>query len=88
MDSDGESYFVFGSLPSELNDTSKYSVQTKFYDSSGKVLETNETKFDDIDGNILCQCLISDGNVTKVTVDVLEGDKVISSTESTNIIKQ
>lgn len=89
LESDGESYFVYGSLPSDLNDTSKYSVQTKFYDDSGKVIQTNESKFDDIDGTTLCQCLVSDGNVSKVTVDVLDdASKVISTTESNNIIKQ
>ena len=87
--SDGESFFVYGSLPSDLNDTSKYTVQTKFYDGSGKVLQTEDTKFDDVEGNTLCQALVSNGNVTKVSVDVLDGaNKTVSSTESSNIIKQ
>lgn len=89
LESDGESYFVYGSLPSGLNDTAKYLVQTRFYDDSGKVLQTEESAFDDVDGNTLCQCLVSDGNVSKVSVDIVDdADKVISSAESENIIKQ
>jgi hypothetical protein len=89
LESDGQSYFVYGSIPSDLNDTSKYKVQTKFYDSSNKVLETNESKLSDIDGNTLCQVLISDGNVSKVTIDILDdANKVIYSAESKNIINQ
>jgi hypothetical protein len=88
MQNDGHSYFIYGSLPSGLNDTAKDKVQSKFYDSSGKVLETNESKFDDVKGNILGHAAVS-GNVTKVTVDVLDGsNNVISSAESSNIIKE
>ena len=89
LESDGESYFVYGSLPSDLNNTSNFKVQTKFYDDSGKVLETNVSNFKDIDGTTLCQVLVSNGNVSKVTIDVLDGaGKVVSSAESKNIIKQ
>lgn len=88
LDSDGESYFVYGSLPSGLNNTSDYIVQTKFYDDSGKVLKTNESQFDSIGENTLCECLISEGNVSKVTVEVLDGSNVLYSAENNNIINQ
>jgi len=53
------------------------------------VIESNDTKVSDIEGNILASAYLDDDDVDKVSVELKNtNDKVLYSTESNNIIKQ
>ena len=82
------SYFVFGSV--SANSTSPDDiVHIEFLDDSGKVIESNDTKVSDIEGNILASAYLDDDDVDKVSVELKNtNDKVLYSAESDNIIKQ
>ena len=82
------SYFVFGTV--SANSTSPDDiVHIEFLDDSGKVIESNDTKVSDIEGNILASAYLDDDDVDKVSVELKNtNDKVLYSAESDNIIKQ
>lgn len=81
------SYFAIGSIPSELTNSSKDVVHIDFYDSSGKIVQSNDTNVKDIEGNILGSAYVNDDNIEKVSVELRDGNgKVLSSAESNNIV--
>ena len=81
------SYFVFGSLPSELSNSSDDVVHIDFYDGSGKVVQSNDTKVSKIEGNILGSAYLNENNIKKVSAELRDSNgKVISKAESTNIV--
>ena len=64
-------------------------MHIEFLDDSGKVIESNDTKVSDIEGNILASAYLDDDDVDKVSVELKNtNDKVLYSAESDNIIKQ
>lgn len=78
-------YIVVGSLPSNLTDSADV-LHTDFYDSSGKVIASNETKVSDIDGNTLA-ISGNDKDVAKVTVELRDkSGKALYTGESSNIV--
>lgn len=83
------SYFVFGTVHSNLTNSSDDVVHIDFLDESGKVIESNDTKISDIEGNVLASAYVDDDDVEKVVVELRStGDNVLYSTQSDNIIKQ
>ncbi len=81
-------YSVVGSLPSNETD-SDYKVHTDFYDDSGKVIETNETKFSNVDGNTLATAGMDDDKVAKVTVELQDkSGNALYTGESSNIVNR
>ena len=80
------SYFVYGSVPSHLSNSSKDVVHVDFYDDSGKVIHSNDTKVGDIEDTTLGYAYLEDNNVAKVAVELRDSNgNVISSAESTDI---
>lgn len=80
------SYFVYGSVPSQLSNSSKDVVHVDFYDDSGKVIHSNDTKVGDIEDTTLGYAYLEDNNVAKVAVELRDSNgNVISSAESTDI---
>ena len=81
------SYFIFGSIPSQLSNSSKDVVHIEFLDDSGKVIQSNNTKISEIEGNVLGSAYLNKNNVAKVSVELKDNNgNVISKAESTNII--
>jgi flagellar basal body-associated protein FliL len=84
---DGGTYYVYGTVSANANDTSKYKVQADFYDSSGKVVGSEKTKFSDIKGNTLSQSTPGK-EVSKVSIELLDDkNNVLVSQESENVVK-
>lgn len=81
------SYFGFGSIPSDLSNSSDDVVHIDFYDGSGKIVQSNDTKVNKIEGNILGSAYVNDNNIKKASVELRDSNgKVISKAESTNIV--
>lgn len=82
------SYFVFGSIPSNLSDSSNI-VHIDYLDESNNVVMSNETKVGDIDGNTLGIAYADNNNAVKVHLELRDSaGKVLASTESNNIVNQ
>lgn len=80
------SYFVFGSIPSQLSNSSKDVVHTDYYDDSGKIVHSNDTKIGDTEDNILSRAYLDNGDISKVSVELRDSDgNVISSAESEHV---
>ncbi len=80
------SYFVYGTVSSDLSNSTDNTLHTDFLDKSGKVVTSNETKVDDINDNTLASVYLDDNNVDKVSVELRDGDgKVLYSARSNNI---
>jgi flagellar basal body-associated protein FliL len=83
---DGESYYVYGSVPPELSNSSKAVIHTDYYDDSGKIIKSDELKLKKFDGNTLDACLVGKEKVAKVVVELRDANgNVLSSAESDNI---
>lgn len=81
-------YSVIGSVPSNVSG-SDYTVHTDFYDDSGKIIETNETKLDKIDDTTLATAGMDDDNVAKVTVELQDkSGNALYTGESSNIVNR
>jgi hypothetical protein len=81
-------YSVIGSVPSNVSG-SDYTVHTDFYDDSGKVIESNETKLDKIDDTTLATAGMDDDNVAKVTVELQDkSGKALYKGESSEIVNR
>lgn len=85
VNSDGESYYVFGTV--EGADTSAgYVIHTDFYDSSDKVIKSNDSKFTSTKDSTLCKCLVGEEKVAKVSVELRDSNNnVVASDETTQI---
>ena len=81
------SYVVFGSISNQEKASSNYIIHIDFYDDSGNVVKSNDTKLKDAKDNILGAAFVNKNNVAKVKVELRDNDKVISTAESSNIIK-
>jgi hypothetical protein len=80
------SYTVFGSIPSNLSNSTKDVVHIDFIDDSGNVVAKNDTKVGQLDGNILGSVYINQNTVKKVVVELRDaGGKAIASAESSDI---
>lgn len=87
--SNSYSYFVFGTISPDLTNSSDNVVHVDFYDKSGKVVDSCDTKVSDIEGNILGSIDVSEKNVAKVAVELQNKDKkVLYKAESDNILEQ
>ena len=84
---DGESYYVYGSVPSELMNSSKSIIHVDFYDDSGNIIKSDETKLKDFDGHALDACLVGKKKVDKVVVELRDGDGNVLSSAETDKIK-
>ena len=83
---DGESYYVYGSIPPELGNSSKSVIHVDFYDDSGKVIKSDKTKLKNFDGKTLDACLVGKQKVSKVVVELRDAKgNVLSSAESDKI---
>ncbi len=82
-------YFVFGTISSDLSNSSDDIVHLDFYDESGKVVDSCDSNVSDIDGNILGSIDVSQKNVVKVSAELQNKDKkVLYKVESDNILEQ
>ena len=82
------SYFVFGSLSSNVSDSSNV-VHVDFLDDSGKVVMSNDTKVKDIEGNTLGIGYSNNNNVAKVSLELKDKQgKVLASAQSSNFVNQ
>ena len=80
------SYTVFGSIPSNLSNSTKDVVHIDFLDDSGNVVASNDTKVGQLNGNILGSAYINKNNVNKVVVELRDANgKAIASAESSDI---
>jgi hypothetical protein len=79
------SYFVMGTISPDLSNSSDSVVHTDYYGESGDIVKSNETKLQDINGNVLGMCFINK-KVTKVSVELRDSSgNVISAAESEDI---
>lgn len=86
---DSYTYFVFGTVAEGSSNSSSDVVHIDYYDSSGKVVNSSDTKMKDIDGNILGSIDSNSKNVAKVSAKLQDkNNKVLYSVESNNIIEQ
>ena len=83
----GYSYSVIGEVPEQLSNSSKDVVHTDFLDESGKVIESDDVKIDDVlESNILGSSYLDKNNTVKVSVELQDSKgNVISSVESSDI---
>lgn len=85
VNSDGESYYVFGSVEG-VDASADYVIHTDFYDSSDKVIKSQDTKLTSTKDSTLCKCLVGDEKVAKVSVELRDSsNNVIASDETTEI---
>ena len=81
-------YSVFGTVSENLTN-SKDVVHIDYYDASGKVIDSSDTKVSDIEGNTLGSIEVDNKDTSKVSVELKDADgKVIYSEESENILEQ
>ena len=86
VNSDGESYYVFGSVSPDIDTSAGYLIHTDFYDSSDKVIKSNESKLTSTKDSTLCKCLVGDEEVAKVSVELRDSsNNVVASDETTEI---
>ncbi|WP_295115375.1 toll/interleukin-1 receptor domain-containing protein [uncultured Methanobrevibacter sp.] len=82
------SYFVFGSISSNVSDSSNI-VHIDFLDESGKVVMSNETKVGDINDNTLGIYYGDKNTASKVSLEVRDSSgKVLANAESNNFVVQ
>ena len=82
-------YSVFGTVSPDSSNSSGDVVHVNFYDGSGKVVGSSDTKIGDIEGNTLGSIDTDNNNTVKVSVELKDKDgKVLFSEESDNILKQ
>ena len=82
------SYIVFGSMASDLSNSSKDVIHTDFYDESGNVVLSNDTKIKDFDGSTLGMGFYDKDNIVKVSVQLQDSEgNNISHVESDNVVK-
>ena len=88
VNSDGESYYVFGSVSSDIDTSANYVIHTDFYDSSDKIIKSNDAKLTSTKDSTLCKCLVGDEEVAKVSVELRDSNNnVVASDETTQIGK-
>lgn len=82
------SYIVFGSIASDLSNSSKDIIHTDFYDESGNVVLSNDTKIKDFDGSTLGIGFTDKENIVKVSVQLQDSERNnITHVESDNVVK-
>ena len=82
------SYIVFGSISNQENALSDYVIHIDFYDDSGNVVKSNDTKLKDAKDNILGAAFVDKNNIARVEVELRDNNgNVISAAESNDIIK-
>ena len=83
------SYYVFGTVSDDLNDSSKDVIHIDYLDRNGKVVDSSDTSLKEMDGNILGSIDVTDKNVEKISLVLQDSNKkVLYSEESDNIIEQ
>lgn len=86
INSDGESYYVFGSVSSDIDPSAGYVIHTDFYDSSNKIIKSEDTKLTSTKESTLCKCLVGNETVSKVSVQLYDSsNNIVGSNETTNI---
>ena len=82
-------YSVFGTVASELVNSSKDVIHIDYYDKDGKVVDTSDTKIKDVDGNILGSIDADSKDIAKISLELRDKNKkVLYSEESDNILEQ
>ena len=86
---DAYTYFVFGDIAEGFSNSSSDVIHIDYYDNSGKVVKSSNTKIGDVDGNILGSVDVNKKDIVKVSAQLQDKDKkVLYSVESDNIIEQ
>lgn len=81
-------YFVFGTVSDTLSNSSDDVIHIDFYDKSGNVADTSDTKLGEIEGNILGSIEIDNKNIDKVSLKLKNSDdKVLYEVDSDNIME-
>ncbi|MDO5860282.1 toll/interleukin-1 receptor domain-containing protein [Methanobrevibacter sp.] len=82
------SYIVYGSVTNQDNASSDDIVHIDFYDNSGNVVKSNDTKLKNIKDNILGAAFVNKANISKVSVELRDSSgNVISTAESEEIME-
>ena len=82
------SYYVFGTISDGLSNSSKDVIHIDFYDKDAEVIDSSDTKIGEMDGNILGSIDTDHKDVSKVSLQLKNGDKVLYNVDSDNIINQ
>jgi hypothetical protein len=84
----GKVYSAIGSVPDGLSNSSDDVVHVDFYDDSGKVVESEDTKIAEFDGHNLGSAQTDDDSIAKASVELQDSKgNVISSAESSDVEK-
>ncbi len=82
------SYYVFGTISDGLSNSSKDVIHIDYYSEDGKIIDSSDTKIGEEDGNILGSIDTDKKDVSKVSLQLKNNDKVIYKVDSDNIIEQ
>lgn len=84
------SYYVFGTASDDASNISSNDVlHIDYLDKDGKTIDSSDTNWSDMDGNIFGSIDTTDKNVSEVSLELLDTNKnVIYAEKSDNIVEQ
>lgn len=79
------SYFAYGTLGNDIIGNDNYMVNTTFYDSNGKVIDSSKNDIKSLEkvgsNYLLGDCFINNNNVKKIVVTVTDNNNVVAQDE-------